>query len=74
MKITETKRQLINWDKQQLLISETGKTIVLTNGLHKKETFSGLCLDYGAYKGKPHYSDEWVKSNFIIYDGDISND
>ena len=74
MKITKTKSKLIDWDKQQLVISKTNKTIVLTDGLNEKETFSGLCLNYGDYIDNPHYSDKWGKSNFIIYDGNISND
>ena len=74
MKITNNKKQEIDWDKQQLLITETGKTILLTDGKHKGNYFSGLCLTFGAYIDNPHYSEEWVKSNFEVYNGTISND
>lgn len=74
MKIAEQKTQLIDWDKQQLLITQNRDAIVLTDGLHNGEYFSALSLDFGCYKDKPHYYDKWVKSKFIIYEGVISND
>lgn len=70
MKITiEQQKQLIDFDKQQLLISKDSSVIVLTNGEHKSLDFEGISIC-----DTPEFSQSWSKSFFIFFTGSISND
>ena len=53
----------IDWSKQQWVISEYGKEVVLTTGQHKDGTFTGTCMPCNEYP-KGNISTFWMKSCF----------
>jgi hypothetical protein len=71
MKITDNNKQLINWDKQQLLISDIENTIVLTTTEHDDYYFRGVSIQIVREEVE---ITSWKKSAFKIFHGTISND
>jgi hypothetical protein len=71
MKITDNNKQLINWDKQQLLISDTNGTIVLSTTEHDDVYFRGVSIQIVQEKVE---ITSWKKSLFKVFNGTISND
>ena len=68
MKITDNSKQLIDWDKQQLVTTISDGLIVLTSTSHDEIYFVGLSIekdpDFKSFK----------KSEFKLFNGTISND
>ena len=70
MKVTSklvgnTPTQEIDWDKPQLLVNDTTGVIVLSNGEHKENSFSGIVLVKAAsYRDVGFYNQIWAKHNF----------
>ena len=69
MKITNNNTQVIDLEKQQLLISERTNQIVLTTGKHEFGLFHGTEIG-----GEKEFHVDWVKELFTIFHGTISND
>ena len=68
MKITDNSKQLIDWDKQQLVISNLTNTIVLTTTENDELYFRGVSIE------KNPETTSWLKSEFKVFNGSISND
>lgn len=61
----------ISWEKRQLLINKAGAVIILTNGIHSDESFSGTIVWSSTTFDLGTYSNTWAKGYFIVFTGTI---
>lgn len=68
---TSKVEETINWDVQQWVAHNyCADIIVLTNGDHKTEVFTGTALPCSSYPGGD-FSDGWDKDEFSILEVDV---
>jgi hypothetical protein len=65
--ITKNEKKEIDWSiKGQLLISEKGDRVIISNGNSDKDSFEGTQISNG------EFHDEWLKSYFTLFNGTIT--
>lgn len=60
---TEQTVNEIDWSRSQLVKSKNSSNIVLTNGIHKKDSFCGTVIIKDTYDVGAFFKD-WDKSDF----------
>lgn len=62
-KVTIPTNEGIDWSKPQWVISNATVCVVLTNGAHDGDNFTGTCLPCEIYKNG-FQSKAWIKTEF----------